>query len=65
MKQSKKGFIVWESCKNAMKNLGNSSTVALQSSVVEKMIVEYLDEPPMEGPKLEFMKPLATILCIS
>jgi len=55
---SKAGFSVWESCKNAMKKLGNSSTAAASQNPVERMISDYLDEPPMEGPKLKFVKPL-------
>ena len=55
---NKKGFSVWESCKNVMKKLGSSSTVASQSTNVEKMITDYLNEPPLEGPKLKFVKSL-------
>jgi len=54
----KKGFSVWESCKNVMKKLGGSSTVASQSTNAEKMITDYLNETPLEGPKLKFVKPL-------
>jgi len=49
---------VWESCTNVMKKLGSSSTVASQSTNVEKMIADYLNEPPLEDPKLKFVKPL-------
>ena len=49
---NKKGFSVWESCKNVMKELGSSSTVASQSTNGEKMTTDYLNEPPLEGPKL-------------
>jgi len=41
-----------------MKKLGGSSTVASQSTNVEKMITDYLNEPLLEGPKLKFVKPL-------
>ena len=41
-----------------MKKLGSSSTVASQSTNVEKMITDYLNEPPLEDPKLKFVKPL-------
>ena len=44
--------------KNVTKKLGSSSTVASQSTNVEKMITDYLNEPPLEGPKLKFVKPL-------
>ena len=48
----------WESCKSSMKKkIGNFTTVAAQN-IVEKMITDYLNEPPLEGPKLKFVKSL-------
>ena len=41
-----------------MKKLGSSSTVASQSTYVEKIITILINEPPLEGPKLKFAKPL-------
>jgi len=55
---NKKGFSALESCKNVMKRLRSSSTVASQSTNVEKMITDYFNEPPLESPKLKFLKPL-------
>ena len=57
----KKGFSVWDSCKNAMKKLGKTPTVIPHTSVekISKMISDYLDEPLMEGPKHDkFIEPL-------
>ena len=58
--EERKGFSIWDSCQNAMKKLGKTSTAISHNSVekISKMISDYLDEPLMEGPKHKFIEPL-------